>query len=142
MFKGRIDLKKMAINSSKTPYSSWNEDKQNSDYRSNTTQNFAYVRQALAQERYLKNSNRVNPGPTRNTRANMADNSPQNPHVFGSEDMWGWQKWTEIKSKESSTLAPGLYEVGSAEDIPGNNYPGPSRVSGWAGCSSCKRRRI
>ena len=133
----------MAIDSSKTPYDSWKEGKQKADYRSQTTQNFDYVRKALAQERYLKSSNRVNPGPSRNTRANMSNNSQQNPHVYGSEDMWGWQKWTEIKQKEASSLAPGLYEVNTTpESIPGNAYPGPSKVNGWAGCSSCKRRRI
>jgi hypothetical protein len=133
----------MAINSSNSPYESWEELRKNSDYRARTTQNNAYVRQALAQERYLRSSYRVNQGPEYNTRRTMSKNSGQNPHVYGSEDMWGWQNWTETrKTKTSSSLAPGLYEVNPADDAPGTQYPGPSRVQGWAGCSSCKRRRL
>tara|TARA_Y100000389_G_scaffold203611_1_gene252676 strand:+ start:3800 stop:4195 length:396 start_codon:yes stop_codon:yes gene_type:complete len=131
----------MALNSSNAPYESWKQLKQAADYRDKSTQNQAYVREALAQERYLRGSNRVNSGPNRNTRANMSKSSSQNPHVYGSEDMWGWQKWAETTSKESSTLAPGLYETPSKE-IPGTQYPGPSRVKGWAGCTSCRRKRI
>lgn len=132
----------MAINSSKSPYDSWQESNSSRDYRDKTTQNFAYVKQALSQERNLKTSNRVNPGPNRNSRATMANNSEQNPHVYGAEDMWGWQQWTENVSRQSSTLAPGLYEASYSNDAPGTQYPGPSRVQGWAGCSSCKRRRL
>lgn len=133
----------MAINSSSSPYGHWTESRTNSDYRAKPTQNNEYVKQALAQERYLRSSNRVNQGPQYNTRRTMAQNSEQNPHVYGSEDMWGWQNWTEkAKPKNASTLAPGLYEVSPTGDAPGTQYPGPSRVQGWAGCSSCKRRRI
>lgn len=132
----------MAINSSNAPYESWKQLRQNSDYRDKATQNMAYVREALAQDRYLKSSNRVNPGPSRNTRASMANNSQQNPHVYGSEDMWGWQDWANTRTKKASTVAPGLYEVESNVNAPGTQYPGPSRVNGWAGCSTCKRRRI
>ena len=132
----------MAINSSNAPYESWKTLRQNSDYRARTTQNMAYVREALSQDKYLKSSNRVNPGPSRNTRASMANNSEQNPHVYGSEDMWGWQNWADKRTKKASTLAPGLVEVNSSVDAPGTQYPGPSRVNGWAGCSTCRRRRI
>lgn len=133
----------MAINSSKTPYDSWEELRQNSDYRARTTQNSAYVREALSQEKYLRTSSRVNRGPEYQTRINMSSNSAQNPHVYGSEDMWGWQNWTETnRSKTNSSLAPGLIEVDPNNDTPGTQYPGPSRVQGWAGCSTCKRRRL
>ena len=132
----------MAIDSSKAPFDSWKESNPSRDYRDKTTQNFDYVKRALAQEKNLRSSYRVNPGPSRNTRAIMANNSEQNPHVYGSEDMWGWQQWAEKASKKSSTLAPGLYESPYYNDAPGTLYPGPSRVQGWAGCSSCKRRRI
>jgi|TARA_A100001011_G_scaffold400165_1_gene512887 hypothetical protein len=132
----------MAINSNNAPYESWKASKQNADYRDKLTQNTAYVREALAQDRYLKSSNRVNSGPSRNTRAAMANNSQQNPHVYGSEDMWGWQNWANTRAKKASTLAPGLYEVSSNTDAPGTQYPGPSRVNGWAGCSTCRRRKI
>ena len=70
----------MAINSNNAPYESWKASRQNADYRDRLTQNTAYVREALAQDRYLKSSNRVNSGPSRNTRAAMANNSQQNPH--------------------------------------------------------------
>ncbi len=132
----------MAINSSSSPYESWEGSRSNSDYRDKTTQNTSYVRQALSQDRYLRSSNRVNPGPSYATRANMANNSQQNPHVYGSEDMWGWQNWTEKATRKSSSLAPGLYESGPLTDAPGTQYVGPSRVQGWAGCSTCKRRRV
>lgn len=133
----------MAINSSNSPYESWEELRRNSDYRSKETQNSAYVRQALSQERYLRSSYRVNQGPEYRTRAQMAQNSAQNPHVYGAEDMWGWQNWTETrKTKTESSLATGLYEVSPNDDAPGTQYPGPSRVQGWAGCSTCKRRRL
>ena len=133
----------MAINSSNAPYESWKKLKNNSDYRSRETQNSAYVRQALSQERYLRSSNRVNQGPEYQTRATMANNSEQNPHVYGAEDMWGWQRWTEKATTVSqSSLAPGLYEKDPVGDAPGTLYPGPSRVPGWAGCSTCKRRRL
>lgn len=132
----------MAINSNNTPYESWEELRRTSDYRAKTTQNNAYVRQALSQDRYLRSSYRVNQGPGYQTRINMANNSPQNPHVYGSEDMWGWQNWTEKSVRNTSSLAPGLYEASPLTDAPGTQYPGPSRVQGWAGCSTCKRRRI
>jgi len=131
----------MALDSSQTPIESWNQLRQKADFRDQSTQNQAYVRQALAQDRYLRSSNRVNPGPQRNTRANMAKNTPQNPHVYGSEDMWGWQKWAENTQKQPSAEAPGLFESPST-NIPGTAYPGPSRVQGWAGCTSCRRKRI
>ena len=75
----------MAIDSSKTPYDSWKESKPSRDYRDKTTQNFDYVKRALAQEKNLRSSYRVNPGPSRNTRAIISpifptciDNSVQN----------------------------------------------------------------
>lgn len=131
----------MALDSSQNPHESWKQMRQAADFRDQSTQNQAYVRQALAQDRYMRSSNRVNPGPQRNTRANMAKNSQQNPHVYGSEDMWGWQKWAETTQKQSSPHAPGLYE-GPSGQIPGTAYPGPSRVQGWSGCTSCRRKRI
>ena len=141
LFKEMIRTKIMALDSKNAPYESWKQLKQAADYRDNTTQNQHYVKQALAQDRYLRSSNRVNSGPNRNTRATMANNSQQNAHVYGSEDMWGWQKWAETATRQSSTLAPGLYEspVGPP---PGTTFPGPSRVQGWSGCTSCRRKRI
>jgi hypothetical protein len=141
LFKGILRTSIMALDSKNAPYESWKQQTQAADYRDNTTQNQNYVKQALAQDRYLRSSNRVNSGPNRNTRANMANNSQQNPHVYGSEDMWGWQKWAETPTRKGSTLAPGLYESPGGP-IPGTTFPGPSRVQGWAGCTSCKRRRI
>lgn len=132
----------MALNSSTTPFESWEELRRNSDYRARTTQNNAYVREALSQERYLRSSNRVNQGPQYNSRVQMAKNADPNPHVYGAEDMWGWQNWTERPNKTNSNLAPGLYESDPLSGPAGTQYPGPSRVPGWAGCSSCKRRRL
>jgi hypothetical protein len=63
----------------------------------------------LRQPEYLTSSNRVNPGPLRNTRASAADRVNQVPHETRSEDMWGWQRWTErdyylVESETSSNL--------------------------------------
>lgn len=125
------------------PYESWEKLRQNSDYRSTDTQINSVVKQQLSQPDNLLSSNRVNQGPRRTTRANMANNSPQIPHVLSPEDMWGWQKWAHNPASRPSQLATGLREETTLQDIPGASYPlPPNRVGGMTnGCSSCRRRR-
>lgn len=123
------------------PYESWQRLRQNSDYRSTDTQINSVVRQQLAQGEYLRSSNRVNPGPLQITRANMAKNTPQIPHVLGPEDMWGWQNWVNKAPSVESPLASGLREENTTRDVPGASYPPGYNVGGMSGCSSCRRRR-
>ena len=132
----------MAIDSSKSPYDSWKESQSSRDYRDKSTQNSDYVKLALSQEKNLRHSYRVNPGPNANLRRNMAKNFEQNPHVYGAEDMWGWQQWADKASTTSSSLAPGLYESPYTDQANGTQYYGRSKVQGWAGCTSCKRKRV
>lgn len=83
----------MAVQSD--PYRYWEGERENSDYRSRQTQASSLTRQMLRQVEYLRNSNRVNPGPNRNARSRAADTLPQFSHNTCSEDLWGWQKWAE-----------------------------------------------
>lgn len=109
----------MAVNNN--PYRVWQKLRQNSDYRSTDTQITSLVRQQLSQSEYLRNSNRVNLGPNRNTRAKIAKNSPQIPHVFVSDDMWGWQSWTHSRD-EFILLSIGTNLIESVDSIPGTIY--------------------
>lgn len=83
----------MAVQTS--PYQNWEDGRDNADYRSRETQASSLTRQMLRQPEYLRDRNRVNPGPSRNLRARAADAQPQAPHHTCSEDVWGWQQWTE-----------------------------------------------
>lgn len=106
------------------PYDKWVVNRQNSDYRCTDTQVNSLVKQQLSQPDYLRTQNRVNPGPYRVKRAGIADSSPQVPHVFGPEDMWGWQPWTSDLSQYNSS---GLSEHKSSSDIPGKTYLTPGQ---------------
>lgn len=108
----------MAVNNN--PYRVWQKLRQNSDYRSTDTQITSLVRQQLSQSEYLRSSNRVNLGPQRNTRAKIANNSTQIPHVLASKDMWGWQNWINSKDAFRSFNLTGLIE--SMDYIPGTTY--------------------
>lgn len=113
----------MTVN--KNPYESWKGLKQNSDYRSTDTQLSSFTRQQLSQSNFLNSRNRVNYGPDHYHRAKLADSRDQIPHVFGSEDMWGWQRWTEnIESVTitESDLATNLIEEFTTDQIPGTSY--------------------
>lgn len=120
----------MAVN--ENPYESWQELKANSDYRSTDTQINSLVRQQLSQPEYLRNSNRVNPGPRRNSRANLADSKAQVPHPLGSEDMWGWQQWAQVNPEDLTEPpeADNLLEVIKDVDIPGKNYDPLGEIGG------------
>lgn len=120
----------MAVNNN--PYEKWEELKASSDYRSTDTQITSLVRQQLSQSEYLRVSNRVNPGPYRNLRVSVAESRAQVPHPLGSEDMWGWQKWTEADPSElqEPSVAEGLLEENKDSDIPGKTYDPISRVGG------------
>lgn len=112
----------MAVN--KNPYEEWQNLKTNSDYRSTDTQLSSLTRQQLSQSEYLTTSNRVNPGPLRNTRAGVADSKPQLPHPLGSEDMWGWQQWPDLLPSDliEPNIAEDLLEVARDSDVPGKDY--------------------
>ena len=116
----------------KNPYESWQQLKTNSDYRSTDTQIASLVRQQLSQSEYLRDSNRVNPGPRRNYRADLADSRSQIPHPLGSEDMWGWQPWTQVDPSDlpDSTEADELLETIADADIPGKNYAPLGKIGG------------
>jgi len=120
----------MAVNTN--PYREWEHLREISDYRSTDTQVTSLVRQQLSQSEYLTSSNRVNPGPLRNTRAQMADGAPEVPHVVGSEDMWGWQQWAEEFDplRPSSALATELKEEYLDQEIPGKSYRPANKVEG------------
>lgn len=77
------------------PYGNWEAERSEADYRSRETQASSLTRQMLRQPEYLRNRNRVNPGPMRNLRARAADSVLQDPHITCNEEMWGWQRWTE-----------------------------------------------
>jgi hypothetical protein len=111
------------------PYKKWQVGRQNSDYRCTDTQATSLVRQQLSQTEYLKTSNRVNPGPYRMKRAKIATSSPQVPHVFGPEDMWGWQPWTNSDINLTPGVS-GLSEHVTPMDIPGATYYPYNRVGG------------
>lgn len=96
----------------RNPYRYWEDERGKSDYRSKQTQAFSFVRQMLRQSEYLRDSNRVNPGPMRNTRAVTADSKTQIPHDIRNEDMWGWQSWLKPGIYlEESTVSDSLLEV-------------------------------
>lgn len=117
----------------KNPYKEWQNLRNTSDYRSTDTQVTSIVRQQLSQSEYLRSSNRVNPGPNRNLRVKIAENSAQIPHVFGSEDMWGWQIWSSRKYQSnlaSVVIAPGLLLEGLLEQVPGVSYHPYNSVGG------------
>jgi hypothetical protein len=119
----------MAVNNN--PHEAWKNLRSNSDYRSTDTQITSLVRQQLSQTEYLRTSNRVNPGPYRNLRTQIADSSPQNPHPLGSEDLWGWQQWTEDSSLyKDSELAEDLLEEKDFKDVPGKDYSPYGEVGG------------
>jgi len=109
----------VAVNNN--PYQVWQKLRQNSDYRSTDTQITSLVRQQLSQSEYLRNSNRVNPGPNRNTRVKIARNSPQIPHVFVSDDMWGWQNWVHSRD-EFILFNLGTNLIERVDYIPGTTY--------------------
>lgn len=111
------------------PYRKWQTNRENSDYRCNDTQVTSLVRQQLSQAEYLRTSNRVNPGPYRVKRTKIADAAPQIPHVFGPEDMWGWQPWTNPNINLDAGPS-GLSEHISIIDIPGATYYPYNRVGG------------
>lgn len=117
---------------SNNPYREWEELKEGSDYRSTDTQITSLVRQQLSQPEYLRSSNRVNSGPLRNTRARAADAKPQFPHVTGSEDMWGWQPWTDSfdSLRPNSGIAEDLKEQYVEQEIPGKGYGPINKVGG------------
>jgi hypothetical protein len=116
----------------KNPYREWEKNKKTSDYRCTDTQVISLVRQQLSQSEYLMSLNRVNSGPKRNLRAKKADISAQIPHVFGSEDMWGWQPWTNIFNYPlvESSIATSLIEENPGIPIPGISYMPYNRVGG------------
>ena len=136
----------LAINSSQPPYESWQELKVISDRRARTTQAMAATKQQLSQPEFQRTINRVNPGPNRNTRAQLAVQSSEVPHVLAPEDMWGWQQWAQGQrsSPPQSTIAPGLVEEVSQDSIPGANYApiGPVKSGSVLFCGQCSRRRI
>lgn len=109
------------------PYNKWLVGRENSDYRCTDTQVASLVRQQLSQSEYLRSANRVNPGPLKNKRAEIAKSSPQIPHVFGPMEMWGWQPWAHVVDTPDLN---GLSEVLSAIDIPGATYYPYNRVGG------------
>jgi hypothetical protein len=120
----------VAVNNN--PYEQWESLKASADYRSTDTQITSLVRQQLSQPEYLRTSNRVNQGPYRNTRARVADANPQIPHPVGSEDMWGWQRWTQIDATQlqESNLAEGLLKLDSEASVPGKDYGPLGEVGG------------
>jgi hypothetical protein len=119
----------MAVN--KNPYREWQKGRRIADYRCTDTQITSLVRQQLSQPNYLRGSNRVNPGPGRNQRAKLADEATQLPHPLGSEDMWGWQRWTSISETIRETpLADGLVEKLSKAETPGKDYSPFGEVDG------------
>lgn len=109
------------------PYEYWSDERSESDYRSRETQASALTRQMLRQPDYLLRSNRVNPGPERNTRARTADALAQVPHHTSNEDVWGWQRWTETKEYVApSPVSSNLLERDNEGDIPGCEATGES----------------
>ena len=129
-FNNRVVRSKVAV--SKNPFREWGKLRQNSDYRSTDTQITSFVRQQLSQSDYLLTSNRVNPGPFRNLRALAADNTPKVAHVTGSEDLWGWQPWTDKfnQEKQSSDIAENLIDEDQEYEIPGVSYQPQNNVGG------------
>lgn len=122
----------MAVQSD--PYHYWEDERENSDYRSRQTQASSLTRQMLRQVEYLRNSNRVNPGPSRNVRAIKADLIKLIPHFTINEDIWGWQAWSDRKLQlseslfsdsllEQNTINPG--ELSLYSELPETTTPQP-----------------
>lgn len=126
MFKVGYDEEDVAVR--ENPYNKWKEGRKNSDYRCTDTQVTSLVRQQLSQPEYLRSANRVNPGPLRNKRTAIANSTPQIPHVFGPEDMWGWQPWAQ--NNLTSIGLSGLRETVDTAEIPGASYYPYNRVGG------------
>ena len=103
------------------PYRYWEDGRDGADYRSRETQASSLTRQMLRQPEYLRDRNRVNPGPSRNLRARIADSRVPDPHHTCNEDVWGWQRWTETgEYLEPSPLSSNLLEESTDQsDIPG-----------------------
>ena len=102
------------------PYQNWEDIKTGSDYRSRETQSSALTRQMLRQPEYLTDRNRVNPGPSRNLRARVANTQSQVPHEVRNEDIWGWQLWTDKDYHLiDSTLSNNLLEE---TEVGGGDY--------------------
>lgn len=120
----------MAVNNN--PYKQWEQLKSQSDYRSTDTQIISLVRQQLSNSLYLRDSYRINPGPYRKLRTKVADSKPEVPHPLGSEDMWGWQKWTQLDLFESNqpNIAENLFEQTKDSEIPGKDYSPISEIGG------------
>lgn len=116
---------------SRNPYREWQRGRLVGDYRNTDTQVTSLVRQQLSQSEYLRSSNRVNPGPYRNTRVEIAEQADIIPHVFGSEDMWGWQSWTYSTTDNfiTSSLASSLLEL-DGSTVPGSSYRPYNEVGG------------
>jgi len=88
---------------SDSPYGKWDGSRSRRDYRSRETQASSFTREILKNPEYLYTSNRVNPGPLRNTRAYISDSKLQLPHDFGNEDLWGWSDWRpSLKPSDAS----------------------------------------
>jgi hypothetical protein len=129
LFKFIVEESIMAVN--KNPYKEWENLKSVSDYRCTDTQMSSLVRQQLSEGRFLRTSNRVNPGPYRNQRAKFASSIGQQPHPFGSEDLWGWQKWTEESQNVfESPLAENLLLPEGSAEVPGKDYSPFGEVHG------------
>ena len=106
------------------PFQEWQRLRSTGDYRITDTQATSLVRQQLSQPEYLTSSNRVNPGPFRNTRANIAGVAAPVPHALGLEDMWGWQPWFDQGRQVSeSTLSDNLLEVDTISPNDPGSYP-------------------
>lgn len=88
---------------SNNPFQNWERQRDSSDYRSRETQMSSLTRQMMKRPEYLREINRVNPGPLRNTRAKNADLFGPYPERVNNQDLWGWQPWAE----------KGYYLVGS-----------------------------
>lgn len=114
----------MAVN--KNPYNEWSNSKNSADYRSRQTQVSSYVKQQLSESRYLYSTNRINPGNNYSLRKNISSSTLQDPHLFGKEDMWGWQRWAEVNTSTGieSVLASDLLEE-PTEGIPGTDSYDP-----------------
>lgn len=119
----------------RNPYRKWEDNRRKSDYRCTDTQITSLVRQQLSQTEYLRDTNRINQGPSRNQRTNLAKSRSQIPHVLASEDMWGWQPWTtlgDIEIQGTTPLATNLIFIDYAEGNPGTSYQPYNKVGGMS----------
>lgn len=128
LFKVNKNLITMAVR--ENPYNKWLTGRESSDYRCTDTQVTSLVRQQLSQAEYLRTRNRVNPGPYRVKRTKIANSTPQVPHVFGPQNMWGWQPWTDPNVILNLYSLSGLSQPISPIDIPGATYYPYNRVGG------------